>query len=187
MHLYVAISQINDSRGFLSVATPGAIPQILSDTHLSALREKACLEQGHVSQWPSAKAEAIKKDIDGINPGQNSGKKEAGEPYSSDAAIRQQAQQLHGLPQTQSTIAQRSASLKLHSNAAPLPASPFTTAPMGKLQLGAKEEAEANAANLHDSSPYTPSNQSKLPWSESPRQSYSEGENLTAQVTSFAF
>ena len=77
---------------------------------------------------------------------------------------------------------QRPTSLKLSNHSAHLPTSPFTTAPMVKPQLGIKEDVDATAVNLHDNSPYTPSNQSKHPWAESPRQSYSEGENLAAQV-----
>ena len=83
--------------------------------------------------------------------------------------------------QAQTVGPQQPTSLKL-PNGGPLPASPFTTAPMGKLQLNAKAEAEAHGANHHDNSPYTPSAQSKFPWADSPRQSYSEGENLAGQV-----
>ena len=63
-----------------------------------------------------------------------------------------------------------------------LPISPFSAATAGKGAL--KDDLEINPLNTMDNSPPTASDKSKYQWSESPRQSHSDGEQDALLVNS---
>lgn len=83
------------------------------------------------------------------------------------------ADDIHGKVQAEAAIQPPSSKLP------DLPASPFSGIPT---KTGGKEEQEANGAALQDNSPYSPSNQTKFHWPDSPRQSFSEREHAAQQV-----